>query len=181
MQESERLDRLVLIREIEEFFFREANLLDQRRFSEWLDLLHPDIHYWVPLLRNVKYGEHANQEESSAEGGISWMDEGKTTLSQRVEQIETGIHWAEEPASRITHLVTNLEVLRTEGGWKEPRWVESRCRFLIYKNRVETETDFFVGKREDQLVQGPNGWQIRKRKVILDQNVLMAKNLTFFF
>jgi 3-phenylpropionate/cinnamic acid dioxygenase small subunit len=59
--------------------------------------------------------------------------------------------------------------------------VTSKCRFLIYRNRVETETDILVGKREDTLRRAGDGWLIARRKIILDQNVLMAKNLTFFF
>jgi 3-phenylpropionate/cinnamic acid dioxygenase small subunit len=181
MKEDDRLARLMLTSELEEYFFNEADLLDQRKYSEWLDLLHQDVHYWIPLLRNVKYGSHEELEETSAKDGISWIDEGKATLEQRVAQIQTGLHWAEEPFSRISHLVTNLRVLEVEGGWEKPSAVEIDCRFLIYKNRIETETDFFVGKREDRLVREGKGWKIIKRKVILDQNVLMAKNLTFFF
>ena len=54
-------------------------------------------------------------------------------------------------------------------------------RFLIYRNRVETETDFLIGKREDTLRKVGGSWKVAGRKIILDQNVLMAKNLTFFF
>jgi len=56
-----------------------------------------------------------------------------------------------------------------------------RCRFLVYRNRVETETDFLIGKREDTLRKSNGGWKIAERKITLDQNVLLAKNLTFFF
>ena len=52
---------------------------------------------------------------------------------------------------------------------------------MIYRNRVETETDFLVGKREDTLRKTGGGWKVAERKIILDQNVLLAKNLTFFF
>jgi 3-phenylpropionate/cinnamic acid dioxygenase small subunit len=61
------------------------------------------------------------------------------------------------------------------------REVEVKSRFLVYRNRVETETDILVGKREDTLRSAGKGWQIARRKIILDQNVLMSKNLTFFF
>ena len=66
--------------------------------------------------------------------------------------------------------------------FRSPREVTVKCRFLIYRNRVETETDILVGKREDLLRRaGDDGWQITRRKIILDQNVLLSKNLTFFF
>jgi 3-phenylpropionate/cinnamic acid dioxygenase small subunit len=59
--------------------------------------------------------------------------------------------------------------------------VSVKCRFIIYRNRVETETDFLVGKREELLRKNGGGWKIARRKIVLDQNVLLAKNLTFFF
>ena len=59
--------------------------------------------------------------------------------------------------------------------------VSVKSRFLLYRNRVETETDLLVGKREDLLRRVDGGWRIARRKIVLDQNVLLAKNLTFFF
>ena len=59
--------------------------------------------------------------------------------------------------------------------------VSVKSRFLLYRNRVETETDLLVGKREDLLRRVDGGWRIARRKIILDQSVLLAKNLTFFF
>ena len=56
-----------------------------------------------------------------------------------------------------------------------------KSRFLIYRNRVETETDVLVGKREDLLRRVNGGFKIARRKIVLDQSVLLAKNLTFFF
>jgi 3-phenylpropionate/cinnamic acid dioxygenase small subunit len=49
------------------------------------------------------------------------------------------------------------------------------------RNRVETETDFFVGKREDILRKVDGRWKIARREILLDQNVLLAKNLAVFF
>jgi 3-phenylpropionate/cinnamic acid dioxygenase small subunit len=98
-----------------------------------------------------------------------------------VRQIQTGIHWAEEPVSRISHMVSNIRVLEANPSWDEPAEVTVRCRFLVYRNRVETETDILVGKREDLLRRVGADWRIARRKILLDQNVLLSKNLTFFF
>ena len=54
---EDRLDRLLLAQEITEFLYREAELLDERRYRDWLALLADDIRYWMPMRRNVKYGE----------------------------------------------------------------------------------------------------------------------------
>ena len=172
--------QILLKYQVEEFLYLEAETLDERRFEEWLDLLTEDVRYWMPLRRNVKFGEL--EREFTREGqDINWFDEGKDTLTRRVNQILTGVHWAEEPLSRICHIVSNVQVLRAIPSVSDPAEVAVKCRFIIYRNRVETETDFLVGKREDTLRKVDGQWKISQRKVVLDQNVLMAKNLTFFF
>ena len=181
MSDEARVARLLLTQEVAEFLYREAELLDERRYDEWLALLTDDIRYWMPMRRNVKYGDTTGREFTREGSDISWFDEGKETLTRRVRQIQTGIHWAEEPQSRIAHLVSNVQLLEATPSTADPREVTAKCRFLIYRNRVETETDFLVGKREDTLRRSDEGWQIARRKIILDQNVLLTKNLTFFF
>src|ERR1700716_1892655 len=94
--------RLLLKAEVEEFLYNEADLLDERRYEEWLDLLTDDVRYWMPMARNFKFGE-AEREWTRELQDLAWFDEGKTTLTQRVQQLMTGIHWAEEPASRVSH------------------------------------------------------------------------------
>jgi 3-phenylpropionate/cinnamic acid dioxygenase small subunit len=180
MRNDGRFDRLLLTQEVAEFLYAEAELLDERRYDDWLALLADDIRYWMPMRRNVKFGE-TEREFTRETTDISWFDEGKETLARRVKQIQTGIHWAEEPQSRIAHLVSNVQLLEATPSAADPREVTAKCRFLIYRNRVETETDLLVGKREDTLRRDANGWLIARRKIILDQNVLMTKNLTFFF
>ena len=174
-----RIDRLLLGQEITDFLYREAELLDERRYQEWLDLLADDIRYWMPMRRNVKFGEN-EREFTRAVSDINWFDEGKETLGRRVKQIETGIHWAEEPRSRLSHLITNVQLQGAEPSFAASQEVSVTCRFLIYRNRVETETDILVGRREDLLRRNEAGWLLARRKIILDQNVLLTKNLTFF-
>lgn len=177
---DDRITRLLLAQEVADFLYREAELLDERRYDDWLALLADDIRYWMPMRRNVKFGDD-EREFTRNTTDINWFDEGKDTLSRRVKQIQTGIHWAEEPVSRISHLVSNLQILEATPTVADAREVLVKCRFLIYRNRVETETDLLVGKREDLLRRDGEDWRIARRKIILDQNVLLSKNLTFFF
>jgi 3-phenylpropionate/cinnamic acid dioxygenase small subunit len=74
-------------------------------------------------------------------------------------------------------MFSNLQVVSQENGA-----IKTRLRFVVYRNRTETETDFFVGKRNDLLRrQEDGGFKIAVREIFLDQNVLLAKNLTTFF
>jgi 3-phenylpropionate/cinnamic acid dioxygenase small subunit len=178
--QSEAIAQLLLQQQIEDFLYDEAELLDERRYEDWLALLTDEVRYWMPMRRNVKFGE-LEREFTRAGQDINWFDEGKDTLTRRVQQILTGVHWAEEPLSRLCHMVSNVQLLHVQPSVVAPAEVTVKCRFLIYRNRVETETDLLVGKREDVLRRVNGQWKIRQRKIVLDQNVLLAKNLTFFF
>ena len=179
MSDADRqlLERLRLKEAIEAFLYGEAELLDERRYEEWLALFTDDAQYFMPMRRNVPHDEP--EREFTREGlDVNWFDEGKDTLTRRVRQILTGIHWAEEPPSRICHMISNIQI---EPGAPEADEITVKSRFLVYRNRVETETDFLVGKREDRLRRVDGAWRIARRKIVLDQSVLLAKNLTVFF
>ncbi|MCE2469939.1 MAG: 3-phenylpropionate/cinnamic acid dioxygenase subunit beta [Dehalococcoidia bacterium] len=169
------VERMLRHHEIEQFLTHEASLYDERRYNEWLDLLTDDIRYYMPMLRNVKFGEHERELTREMED-LNWIDEGKDILTKRIEQILTGVHWAEEPLSRIVHVITNVLIEDDRGDE-----VDVKCKFVTYRNRVETETDLFIGRREDTLRMVDGWWKIARRKVILAQSVLLAKNLTLLF
>lgn len=174
------VQRLLLLAEVTDFLCREADLLDERRYEEWLGLLADDYQYSVPLRMNVRYGDVAEREQTRAGTEICWFDEGKATTELRVAQLATGQHWAEEPVSRVTHLVTNVRLESSAPLESAPPEVEVSCRFLVYRNRVADESDFLVGRRRDRLRRAGDGWQVCRRQLLLDQSVLLAKNLSVF-
>jgi 3-phenylpropionate/cinnamic acid dioxygenase small subunit len=88
----------------------------------------------------------------------------------------TGIHWAEEPLSRVSHLVSNIRLAKQIN---EATYLV-KSHFIVHRNRLETETDFIAGRREDLLRRTNGDFKIASRKIIIDQSVLLAKNLTFF-
>lgn len=164
-----------LDQEVENFFYREADYLDERLYRDWLQMLHDDLEYSVPIGRNVHSGETV-QEYTRPGSDVLWFDEGKETLAKRIAQLETGEHWAEEPVSRVTHLVTNIRIQSTVG-----ELTNVSSRFLISRNRVDTESDLLVGRRVDTLQRVDGTLLLRKRIAYLNQSVLLAKNLTMFF
>ncbi|MBS0248392.1 MAG: 3-phenylpropionate/cinnamic acid dioxygenase subunit beta [Proteobacteria bacterium] len=173
------LRNLLLHRSVEAFLFDEADLLDRRRYKEWLDLLTDDIRYWMPLRRNLRHDQMQN--EFTREGhDMAWFDEGKPLLAKRVQQIQTGIHWAEEPKSRSSHLVTNVRIVgqtATEAGTE----VDVQSKFVLHRSRNDVETDTIMGQRNDRLRSIDGQWRISRREVRIDQATLLAKNLTLFF
>jgi 3-phenylpropionate/cinnamic acid dioxygenase small subunit len=178
MTESDRaeaLDAILLEAEVARFFSAEAELLDERRFDEWLDLLHDDIRYWMPMARNVRF-DRPELEYTRGGSEANWFDEGKDTLLKRVQQIQGGDHWAEEPRSRTTHLVANTRIDQTDGAD-----VTAKSRFMVCAYRREHDLDLFVGKRVDVLRRENGRLKVLRRTIYLDQSVLLSRNLTTFF
>lgn len=179
MATDDRIARLLLKEEIEEFLAAEADMLDARDFEAWLALFTQDCRYWMPMARNVPTDGLAGEfTEEQAE--TNWIDEGIETLRQRVKQLSTGVHWAEQPPSRTTHMISNLRVRDVRPNLSAPEEVETRCRFLVYRNRQEDEHDTYIGKRNDTLRRVDGEWKISRREIFLDQNVLLAKNISVF-
>ena len=175
------------LREVEQFLYREARLLDNRRFSEWLELFSDDVRYWIPTRSNrypvnskaisILDASRYEEEEVSGEDELAFMEETKDTLERRVVRLGTGMAWAEDPPSRTRHLITNIEV---EAG-DSPDQMRVYSNFVMYRNRSEVDQDFYVGSREDVMRRENGQLRIASRKIILDQNVLLAKNLSNFF
>jgi 3-phenylpropionate/cinnamic acid dioxygenase small subunit len=176
-----------VVREVEQFLYREVRLLDERRFHEWLQLLTDDVRYWMGGRTN-RYPKSSKaiaildpdryvEDDLTKEDELAILDEDKQTLDARVARLDTGMAWAEDPPSRTRHLIANIEV--------EPGDAESELKvysnFVVYRNRAESEEDFYVGARRDVLRRVDGSWKIARRKIILDQNVLTAKNVSIFF
>ena len=173
--DSETLERVILQHDVEQFLYKEARLLDERRLVEWLDLLADELHYWMPMRRNIKFGDW-DLEFTSAETEINWFDEGKDILAGRIRQIETGVHWPEEPVSRFEHLISNVELISAEGDA-----IRVDSKFHCYQNRLQDEVNQWVGRREDLLRRDPDTkFKLVKRKIILAQNVMLPKVLNTF-
>ena len=175
------------LREIEQFLYREARLLDDRQYHQWLELLADDLRYWMPM-RSNRYApdskaiaslDEAQQESRHLTGPdeLAVMDETKDSLRRRVERLDSGLAWAEDPPSRTRHFISNIEAHPTDS----PDEVKVFSNFIMYRTRGEREEDFYVGSREDILRRSADGWQIAYRRVVLDQNVLSAKNVSNFF
>jgi 3-phenylpropionate/cinnamic acid dioxygenase small subunit len=176
-----------LIREVEQFLYREARLLDERRFHQWLQLFTDDVRYFMAG-RSNRYPKSSKaiaildpsryvETDVTGEDELALFDEDKTTLAARVARLDTGMAWAEDPPSRTRHIISNVEVEPGESGAE----VNVYSNFLVYRSRAETEEDLYVGTRRDVLRRVDGDWKIARRRMVLDQAVLTAKNLSIFF
>jgi 3-phenylpropionate/cinnamic acid dioxygenase small subunit len=157
-----------------QFYIHEAWLLDERKFDDWLELFTDDVFYFMPRRRNVHRKDLA--QELTEVGDLAIFEDDKTYLRMRVERLQTGLAWAEDPPSRTRHLVGNLVVEPLPNGE-----VQAKTAFILYRSHHETDENIFAGSREDVLRQVAGQWKIARRVIVLDANVILAKNLSVFF
>ena len=168
--------------EVEQFYYEEAELLDDGRFADWLELLADDLDYWMPTRTNRLRRQHALS--IAARGEAAFYDETKESLAWRIRRFDSGMAWAEDPPSRTRHLITNVVVRHVDPSQHREFSVddlEVRSAFLVYRNRLQREENIFAGRRTDILRRVSAGLQVARRVVLLDQNVLQAKNISTFF
>jgi biphenyl 2,3-dioxygenase subunit beta len=164
-----------LHRRVEDFLYFEAELLDDRKLREWLDLFTEDVRYWMPIRHNTYGRPESIGDELSKPGEGYYFDDDKKSLRVRVERVYAKNAWAEIPPSRTRHLLTNIRIKSDDGAE-----LAVRSNFLVYRTRMETDQDMFVGERQDVLRRVDGGFKIARRTIILDQAVLAAKNISVF-
>lgn len=158
--------------EIVEFLYREAELLDSSRFSDWLALFAEDIHYIMPVRTTEFLSGGAGFQE------VSFFDDNFQSLRTRVRRLETDSAWAETPPSRTRHFVSN--VLAAPGSAAGEYAIT--LNFIITRSRGDQGYQFFTGRREDTLRREASGQlRIARRRILVDQTVITATNLSILF
>ena len=171
------IPELLLHFRISQFLYHEAQLLDEHRFKDWLNLFADEVSYRVPVQRNRLRRQRALDPTVKPRLEMAHYDDDRALLEMRVAQLESGKNWAEEPRSRSRHFVTNVRVEKTA----EPDLYKVRSNFIVTRNRGEAEEDIWAGERYDELRTHGTGFRIANRLAILDQNVVLSKNLSVFF
>jgi len=167
-------EQMLLKHEVEEFLFMEADLLDSRRYDDWLAVLADDIHYWMPIRRTTTAREV--ELEFTKPGGMAFFDDDKTVLTLRIQRLSVGRAWAEDPPSRTRRLVTNVRLLSIDGDE-----VNVGCNFKLYRTRLNSEEDSWIGRREDLLRRVDGGFKLARRHIFLEQTVILSQNMSSLF
>lgn len=165
--------------EIEQFLYSEAELLDEWRYRDWFNLMADDIQYRAPLRKNRLRRQRIEDEVAPRGTEMALFDDDKSSLDVRIRQRETGSFWSEEPPSRTRHLISNVRVAELPA--KDAEEYGVRSNFIVYRNRLEAEVDIWAGERFDVIRREASGLRIARRTVLLDQNVVLSKNLSVFF
>src|SRR5262252_1665553 len=138
---------------------REARLLDELRYDEWLALYAPECVYWVPA---TPAGGDPRREVA-----ISFDD--RRRLEDRIYRLRTGFAWSQAPVSRTVRLITNVEVFTTAR--EDVRML--RSNFLISEFWGD-ETRVLTGWTRHRVVRDGATWKIQAKQVNLidcDQSI----------
>jgi 3-phenylpropionate/cinnamic acid dioxygenase small subunit len=138
---------------------REARLLDQLRYEDWLGLYAAECIYWVP---STPLAGDPRRE-------ISVMFDDRRRLEDRIFRLRTGFAWSQAPASRTVRLITNVEVFATAR--EDARML--RSNFLISEFWGD-ETRVLTGWAGHRVVRDGEGWLIQAKQVNLidcDQSI----------
>lgn len=167
--------------EVSQLYFREARLLDDGRYTDWLDMFAEDLRYWMPVQTNRLRRQQGMAV--SQPGETAYYDETKASLAWRIRRFDSGMAWAEDPPSRTRHLITNVVV--TAADPQEPSHATgdlvAESNYLVYRTRLQHETGLLVGRRVDLLRRVDGRLQVCRRTILLDVNVLEQKNISTFF
>jgi 3-phenylpropionate/cinnamic acid dioxygenase small subunit len=131
---------------------REARLLDQLRYEDWLAMYTAECIYWVPS--TPKAGDPRRE--------ISVMFDDRRRLEDRIYRLRTGFAWSQAPASRTVRMITNVEVFTT--AHQDSRMV--RSNFLITEF-WDDETRLLSGWCGHRVVRDGGGWKIVAKQVNL--------------
>jgi len=131
---------------------REARLLDQHRYEDWLKMLSPECVYWAP----------GRPDGGDPRTEIAVIFDDRRRLEDRVFRLRTGYAWSQAPRSRTVRIVSNVEVFETEDEIR--RMV--RANFLI-SEFWDDETRQLSGWCGYNMQKTAEGWLIQAKQINL--------------
>src|ERR1700730_16817821 len=142
--------------EIEQFLYKEARLLDTRQFEEWLNLFTDDACYWVP----------AGRDDIDPTTHVSIIHDDKTAMARRIKRLRSGYAYAQEPASRVHRIISNVEL-----GEPDPQHqcLDVHSMMLLVELARHRQT-IHTARCEFSLARHAQSWRIRRKKVNLLKN-----------
>ncbi len=152
-----------VLRELEQFIYREARFADEHAYDQWESLWTDDGVYWVP------YGS----DDADPETQMSVIYDNRSRIATRIKQFKTGKRHAATPLPRVRRVVSNVELL--EDG--DPLRVGAN--FVVYESR-ERGITLWAGRVEYGLRRGDDD-QLRmlRKHVFLVNNDRPLDTLSF--
>lgn len=161
---AETLSDEALWNEVRDFLYREADLLDEKRLREWLELVTEDVDYRIPI-RSTRERNSSTSEFSDAS---YHMKETYDTLEARIERLSHQDAHSENPPSRNRRIVGNIRITERDGD----RVREENNLLLCFGTRDEPQPLLISARRRDDLRWDDGQFKLAGRLVWLDSTVL---------
>ena len=136
-----------------EFVYREARLIDEKRFDEWYDLYADDCRYWMPLMRSQPQGA----------AHTSLFDEDKLMLKLRIERLRNPKSYSQAFPSWCQHI---LQTPSVESRDEQTKIVVLRTPF-VYLEYQQDQQELYAGVAWHHLRCGGRGIVITLKKIDL--------------
>jgi len=164
-------EHLLVWFECYQFLVSEAELLDDNRMHDWLELLTGDVRYEVPIRVTRRRGEEGVSTSA-------WhMKEDFGTLRTRVRRLDSKFAWAEDPPSHTRRFVTNVRCDHAAGDSE----IGVKSNVLLYRGRSdEINNVFLAAERSDVLRRTDAGLRLAVRYAVLTHTTLPTQNLGVF-
>ena len=150
-------------RAVERFLYREARLMDENAYAEWLALWAEDAVYWIPCGGGA--GDPMRQ--------VSTVYDDRKRLEARIKRLLSGKAHAQAPPSRLRRVVSNIEIEEAEDGA-----ITTYSNFVLGEVR-RGKQDIFIGRATHQLRPVTADFKIFFKKVVLVNGDEYIDNLTF--
>lgn len=144
--------------EVEELFYREAQLLDSWKLDEWLTLLTPDATYYLPP---------TDKPEADHRYTLFLIADDAVRLRERIIRLKDPNCHAEYPPSRTRRMITNVAITQTDGNI-----VAAEANFVIHRFRRDEDIRVFVGRYYYKLRWDEGALKIAERRAVLDAHEL---------
>ncbi len=167
------IDPARVLSEVSAFLHDEALALDERRWSDWLDLFTVDCEYWVPAWKSE------DEQTSNPGRELSLIYYGaRAGLEDRVWRVESRRSVASAVLPRTQHLISNVRVTgsREIPGVSGAAEIDVRCEWTVHQYLPkERAVELFFGRYEVCLVRHPEGLRIARKKIVLLNDYLPAR------
>lgn len=138
---------------VEQFLYRQAEVLDARRWDDWLDLFTADGLYWMP----------ASEDQETGDGQPNIFYEDHDLMSMRVKRVSHPRAHSQRPPNRMIHVVSNV-VIEEQDRWTGDLVARSKFHVAEYRN---DQTRHFAGKYRHHLAKTDDGYRIKLQRVDL--------------
>ena len=135
--------------DVEQFLYRQADLLDRRMWQEWVDLFAPDGIYWMPPAPEYK----------TWDGQPAIFAEDKNLMTVRMNRVLHPDAWSQKAAWGTNHVVSNVVIEKASAAE-----ILVRSRFHMMEMRRD-DIRHFAGSYFHQLKKTRKGYQIKLQRV----------------